>query len=30
MLKTILAPHILINNIEFIFNPKKVPDCGCE
>ncbi|MBG7629311.1 MAG: hypothetical protein IZT56_02665 [Bacteroidetes bacterium] len=30
MLKTILAPHILINNFEFIFNPKKVPDCGCE
>jgi len=30
MLKTILDPHILINNFEFIFNPKKVPDCGCE
>lgn len=30
MLKTILAPHILINNFEFIFNPNKVPDCGCE
>jgi hypothetical protein len=30
MLRTILAPHILINNFEFIFNPDKVPDCGCE
>ena len=23
-------PAILINPIEFIFNPAKVPDCGCE
>jgi len=30
MLKTILAPHILINNFEFIFDQNKVPDCGCE
>jgi len=30
MLKTIVAPHILINNFEFIFSPNKVPDCGCE
>lgn len=24
------SPGILINNIEFIFDPAKVPDCGCE
>lgn len=24
------APHLLINNYEFIFDPNKVPDCGCE
>lgn len=30
MLKTLVAPHILIDHIEFIFDPKKVPDCGCE
>jgi len=30
MLESILAPHILINKIEFIFNPNKVPDCGCD
>lgn len=24
------SPAILINPIEFIFNPAKVPDCGCE
>lgn len=24
------APSILINPIEFVFDPAKVPDCGCE
>ena len=30
MMATLKAPHLLINNLEFIFNPTKVPDCGCE
>jgi len=30
LLKSISAPDILINNLEFIFDPIKVPDCGCE
>ena len=30
MLNSLIAPHILINELEFIFDPKKVPDCGCE
>jgi len=30
MLKSIINSDILINNTEFIFNPNKVPDCGCE
>ena len=29
-LQTLVAPHLLINNMEFIFDPNKVPDCGCE
>ena len=29
MIASLKAPHILINNFEFIFNQKKVPDCGC-
>jgi hypothetical protein len=24
------SPAILINPIEFVFDPAKVPDCGCE
>jgi hypothetical protein len=30
LLQTLAAPHLLINNIEFIFDQNKVPDCGCE
>jgi len=30
LLYTLIAPHILINNLEFIFNQNKVPDCGCK
>jgi hypothetical protein len=30
LITSLKAPHILINNLEFIFNPAKVPDCGCE
>jgi len=30
MIKNLSSPSILINNIEFIFDPKKVQDCGCE
>lgn len=30
LLKSISDPDILINNLEFIFDPIKVPDCGCE
>ena len=28
--RKIASPAILINSIEFIFDPAKVPDCGCE
>ena len=27
---SLIHPSIVINPIEFIFNPAKVPDCGCE
>lgn len=30
MIASLKAPHLLINNLEFIFDPSKVPDCGCE
>ena len=30
LLHTFIAPHILINHLEFIFNQNKVPDCGCK
>lgn len=30
MITSLTAPHLLINNLEFVFNPAKVPDCGCE
>ena len=30
LIKSISNPGILINNLEFIFDPAKVPDCGCE
>jgi len=30
MLHSLISPNILINEIEFIFDPNKVPDCGCE
>lgn len=30
MIENLSSPSILINNLEFIFDPKKVPDCGCE
>lgn len=30
LVKSISTPNILINNLEFIFDPNKVPDCGCE
>jgi hypothetical protein len=30
LIKSISSPGILINNIEFIFDPAKVPDCGCD
>lgn len=29
-MESLKAPHLLINNLEFIFDPLKVPDCGCE
>jgi len=29
-IETLTAPHLLINNLEYIFDPIKVPDCGCE
>ena len=28
--RNLASPAILINPIEFIFDPAKVPDCGCE
>ncbi len=30
MIENLSSPSILINNMEFIFDPKKVTDCGCE
>ncbi|MBI9040475.1 hypothetical protein [Lutibacter sp.] len=30
MVQSIKSPSILINNFEYVFNSKKVPDCGCE
>ncbi|MFD1293481.1 hypothetical protein ACFQ5N_06500 [Lutibacter holmesii] len=30
LMESLKAPHLLINNFEFIFDPNKVPDCGCE
>lgn len=30
LLHALKAPHILINDLQFVFNPTKVPDCGCE
>lgn len=30
IIKKLSTANILINNLEFIFDPKKVPDCGCE
>lgn len=30
MIASLKAPHLLINNLEFTFNPAKVADCGCE
>jgi hypothetical protein len=30
MINNLSSSSILINNLEFIFDPKKVPDCGCE
>ena len=30
LIKSISNPGILINNLEFIFDPAKVPDCGCD
>jgi hypothetical protein len=30
LIKSMSTPSILINNLEFIFDPIKVPDCGCE
>jgi len=30
LIKSISNPGILINNLEFVFDPTKVPDCGCE
>lgn len=30
MITSLKAPHLVINELEFIFNPSKVPDCGCE
>lgn len=29
-MESLKATHLLINNLEFVFNPLKVPDCGCE
>ena len=30
IIENLRSPSILINNLEFVFDPKKVPDCGCE
>jgi len=30
LLNSLKAPHLLINDLQFIFDPTKVPDCGCE
>lgn len=30
LLDSLKAPHLLINHLQFIFDPTKVPDCGCE
>lgn len=30
LIHNLIAPHILINHFEFIFDQNKVPDCGCK